>query len=195
MKNAFWAKKTLVSAVLVIAAALLLSALPADAGPSVLVGVATTETGQPLTAHSIELVDFSGHTKDIILTKPGVYKADTSDLSKPLLIKGGNLFSYSVDGVGVANIDGFTDLVVNQIYETQGTSAALQFASLTPLAITPLLRRWSEIRCSNLSQTSRSKPTSTFSHRNSASIAASASCWTTPLSRVSARPPRACSSI
>jgi len=111
MKNAFWAKKTLVSAVLVIAAALLLRALPADAGPSVLVGVATTETGQPLTAHSIELVDFSGHTKDIILTKPGVYKADTSDLSKPLLIKGGNLFSYSVDGVGVANIDGFTDLV------------------------------------------------------------------------------------
>jgi hypothetical protein len=138
MKNAFWTKKTLVSAVLVIAAALLLSALPADAGPSELVGVATTETGQPLTAHSIEIVDFSGHTTDIILNKPGVYKADTTNLPKPLLLKGGNLFSYSVDGVGVANIDGFTDLVVNQIYETQGTSAALQFASLTPLAITPV---------------------------------------------------------
>jgi hypothetical protein len=126
-----------VSAVLVIAAALLLSALPADAGPS-LIGVATTETGQPLTAHSIEILDFSGHTTEIILTKPGVYKADTTNLPKPLLIKGGNLFSYSVDGVGVANINGFTDLVVNQIYETQGTSAALQFASLTPLAITPV---------------------------------------------------------
>ena len=199
MKNAFWAKKTLVSAVLVIAAALLLSALPADAGPSVLVGVATTETGQPLTAHSIELVDFSGHTKDIILTKPGVYKADTSDLSKPLLIKGGNLFSYSVDGVGVANIDGFTDLVVNQIYETQGTSAALQFASLTPLAITPVQLQVT----SSLVRNSLQQPFSDFKIKTNVDFftpkfgfnSGFGKLLTTPLSRVSARPPRACSSI
>ncbi len=118
MRNVFWAKRTLVSAVLVVVAALLLRALPAHAAGSTLIGVATTETGQPLTAHSIEIVDFSGHKTDIILTKPGVYKADTTNLPKPPLIKGGNLFSYSVDGVGVANIDGFTDLVVNQIYES-----------------------------------------------------------------------------
>jgi hypothetical protein len=119
MKNAFRAKKTLGLAALVIAAALFSRALPAHAAGSTLVGVATTEIGQPLTAHDIEIVDFSGHKTDIILTKPGVYKADTTNLPKPLLIKGGNLFSYSVDGVGVANIDGFTDLVVNQIYESE----------------------------------------------------------------------------
>jgi len=58
MKNAFRAKKTLGLAALVIAAALFSRALPAHAAGLSLVGVATTEIGQPLTAHDIEILDF-----------------------------------------------------------------------------------------------------------------------------------------
>jgi hypothetical protein len=40
-------------------------------------------------------------------------------------------------GTGVANVDPITDLIINQIYQAQGTNPAAQFASLTPLQITP----------------------------------------------------------
>jgi hypothetical protein len=136
MKNAFWAKKTLVSAVLGIAAALLLRALPADAGPS-LVGEVTTDTGLPLSKDSlIKFGDSAGHTMDLMLKTPGVYKIDTAAFTPPVWIKAGNVYAVSVTGNGVQEVTPVNYAILNQILQTQGTNAPAQFGSLSPIPVT-----------------------------------------------------------
>jgi hypothetical protein len=137
MKSVFWAKKTLVSAVLVVATALLLSALPADAGPSVLVGEVTTDLGQPLSKDTLmQFGDSAGHTMDLMLKTPGVYKVDTTALTPPVWIKAGNLFAVSLTGKGVQEVTPVSYAILNQILQTQGTNAAAQFGTLSPIPVT-----------------------------------------------------------
>lgn len=137
MKNALWAKKTLMSAVLVIAAALLLSALPAEAGPSVLVGEVTTDTGLPLSKDSLmQFADSAGHMKDLMLKTPGVYKIDTAAFTPPIWIKAGNVYAVSVTGNGVQEVTPVNYAILNQILQTQGTNAPAQFGALSPIPVT-----------------------------------------------------------
>jgi hypothetical protein len=136
MKSVFWAKKTLVSAVLVVAAALLLSALPAYAGPS-LVGEVTTDFGLPLSKDSLmQFADSAGHTMDLMLKTPGVYKVDTASLTPPIWIKAGNEYAVSVTGDGVQEVTPVNYAILNQILQTQGTNAPAQFGSLSPIPVT-----------------------------------------------------------
>jgi hypothetical protein len=136
MKNVFWAKKKLMSAVLVLVVALLLSALPADAKPS-LVGEVTTDAGLPLSKDSImQVADSAGHTKDLTLKAPGEYKVDTDTLTPPVWIKAGNLFAVSVTGNGVQEVTPLSYAILNQILQTQGTNAPAQFGTLSPIPVT-----------------------------------------------------------
>jgi hypothetical protein len=102
-------------------------------------GSVTTSTGSAvLTGSTIEMVDFNGVHKSVLTTLPGVYKADTTGLTAPLLFKSGNVFGYSETLNGIANITPSSDLIVNQDFQAFGTNAAAEFILAKPRPITPI---------------------------------------------------------
>jgi hypothetical protein len=104
-----------------------------------LVVTAASPIGQPITDASLmSIADSAGVTRMLAKLSPGVFKADTTGLIPPILIKGDNFFGVSLTGRGSANANGITDLGVNQIYQAQNTNALAQFGLMTPLLITPL---------------------------------------------------------
>jgi hypothetical protein len=128
--------------VTVVVAMVLARSSNAAAGPSSLVVTAASPIGQAVNdATLMEVADSAGVTRMLAKLSPGVFKADTTGLQPPILIKGDNLFSVSLTGKGTANVNGITDLGVNQIYQAQNTNALAQFGSLTPIKITPLQLR------------------------------------------------------
>jgi len=109
---------------------------------SSLIVTAADPVGNPITDASLMgIADSVGNIRTLTMLSPGVFKADTTGLQDPLLIKADNLFGVSLTGKGFANVDGVTDLAVNQIYQVQNTNAFVQFGSLTPIQITPLQLR------------------------------------------------------
>jgi hypothetical protein len=121
------------------AAIVLTGAASARAAGRVLTGEVTNDAGQPVTKDSIlKIKDSAGTELMVTLTTPGTYKADTTTLTPPLLIQGLDVYGYSVTGSGVGNVTTFTNEMINDIYQTLGTNASVQFASPTPLKITPI---------------------------------------------------------
>jgi hypothetical protein len=141
MKFAFRKTRVLASIGMLAAVIALFGSAPAYAVvvTSSLAGSVTTETGLPVVTHStIELLDSHGTLLDVLTTVPGVYKANTTGMTPPILIKSGNLFGYSESLKGVANVTPFSDLIVNQIYQAYGTNAAAEFTSGMPALITAI---------------------------------------------------------
>jgi hypothetical protein len=103
-------------------------------------GFVSTDAGQPVaTGSTIELLPSTGSKLDVLTTAPGVYKADTTGMAPPILIKANDIFGYSLTASGIANVTPETDAVVNQIYQAGfGTNAATLFGLGSPINLTPV---------------------------------------------------------
>ena len=104
-------------------------------------GFVSTDAGLPVVTHSmIELLPSTGGTPlQVLTTAPGVYKANTTGMAPPILIKANDIFGYSLTGSGIANVTPETDAVVNQIYQAGfGTNAATLFGLGSPINLTPV---------------------------------------------------------
>jgi len=102
-------------------------------------GVVLTDTGRPIAAHStIDLVDSTGSAWTAMTTAPGVYKSATTGKVAPILIMAGDICGYSATGSGVANVTPLTDAVLNQIYQSLGTSCTTVFGAPTELKLAPI---------------------------------------------------------
>lgn len=107
---------------------------------SILRGTAIVADGASLAGGAIDLVDSAGHPLSATSNGSGKFRIDVSGLNPPFLMRAtsadGSSTFYSVSlQAGVANIDVYTDLILNLLCAAQGTTAAAQFASATPLAI------------------------------------------------------------
>ncbi|MGD0289331.1 MAG: hypothetical protein ABSC63_06710 [Candidatus Binataceae bacterium] len=103
-------------------------------------GFVSTDAGLPVAIGStIELLPSTGSKLDVLTTAPGVYKADTTGMAPPILIKANDIFGYSLTVSGIANVTPETDAVVNQIYQAGfGTNAATLFGLGSPINLTPV---------------------------------------------------------
>ncbi len=99
-------------------------------------GFVIIDTGAPITAHStIDLIDSAGNSWTTTTTAAGVYKADTTGKVAPILINAAGICGYSETGSGVANVTPLTDAVLNQIYQSLGTSCTTAFGTPTEVKL------------------------------------------------------------
>jgi hypothetical protein len=127
--------------VIIAAATALAGPAPAGAVPTTTIsGFVSTDTGQPALTHTmIELLPSTGAVFHVLTTAPGVYKADTTGMTPPILIKANDIFGYSLTASGTANVTTETDAVLNQIYQAGfGTNAATLFGLGSPINLTPV---------------------------------------------------------
>lgn len=127
--------------VAIVLAGLIWTPLPAAAGNKLTLTVALPD-GTPAPSNTdVEFLDSAGVPGTCPFIKPGTFSCNTSTVSSPsLLLKGGSLFGYTLSSNGRANVNGFTDFGVNQVFQAWGTSAEAQWSLAMPLQITlPML--------------------------------------------------------
>jgi hypothetical protein len=93
--------------------------------------------GTALSGGAIGLIDSLGHSASVQANSSGRFKLDTAGMTAPFLLSASSASGDVLYGVGlapgVANIDVYTDLILNLIYGAQAAAPAAQFASATPL--------------------------------------------------------------
>jgi hypothetical protein len=137
--------RLLVTALIAFAAGSLSISSPAAAkGQSLTVEV--IDPSQAITNSTVQFVDTTGASGTCNLFKlrlgGGDFKCDTTNRVPPLLLLdqiagAGGLYSISETGIGTAIIDPITNIGIQEIYLGLGTSADLQWASTSPLPLTP----------------------------------------------------------
>jgi len=113
-------------------------------------GVDVADTSGTLTSETVvQLLDTTGKGGicDLVKLVPGSdsgsYKCTTTGLVPPLLLmmqpsnSNPPLYGVSETGLGTANINPITDFGIEELYLGLGTSASLQWSSVSPLPITP----------------------------------------------------------
>jgi hypothetical protein len=114
---------------------------PAEAGDKLTVTVALPNGSPAPSGTSVQFLDSKGKAGTCSFLKLGTFNCITTGAaSSSLLLVGGTQFGYAESLTGTANINGFTNFGVNQIYQAWSTSPAAQWSSPTPLQITqPML--------------------------------------------------------
>lgn len=129
------------AAAIAVATTVLWQPSPADAGDKLTLTVALPDGSPAPSGTDVEFQDSAGKSGTCGFVKPGMFNCITTGAApSSLLLMGGTLFGYSESLTGTANINGFTDFGVNQIYQAWDTSPGAQWSSPSPLQITePML--------------------------------------------------------
>ena len=119
-----------------------LGVVSASAGAAIISGTATLPDGKPLAYGAVEIKDSLGGSKTVHTNAAGAYWANVSALTPPFMIAAGpepltagNVLFSTASMAGTANLDAYSDLVLNMIYKAQGQTAADQFFIETVPAI------------------------------------------------------------
>ncbi len=123
---------------LVILASILLSLTRAYAGSGKVHGTAMLSNGAPLAAGLVSLIDSSGHTASATTNAKGKFSIKVDPAAGPYLLQttptdsSPPLYGFALT-TGIADIDVYTDLILNMLYAALSTTTAGQFEALAPL--------------------------------------------------------------